>query len=108
DESAFASTDGYDQLELFDDVSKELPSGYGERFEEFRYDIEEVIETDKTVDATMQKYGYLVSYIRQSVLRYGKESRKRMNDVGIKLSQKQVAAIILKLDSLTVPKDICI
>ena len=80
-ESAFASTEGYDQLELFDDVSKELPSGYGERFEEFRYDIEEVIETDKTVDATMQKYGYLVSYIRQSVLRYGKESRKRMNDV---------------------------
>lgn len=108
DESAFASTEGYDQLELFDDVSKELPSGYGERFEEFRYDIEEVIETDKTVDATMRKYGYLVSYIRQSVLRYGKESRKRMNDVGIKLSQKQVAAIILKLDSLTVPKDICI
>ncbi|MBM6804805.1 hypothetical protein H6B07_19710, partial [Mediterraneibacter glycyrrhizinilyticus] len=77
-------------------------------FEEYRYDIEKVIETDKTVDATMQKYGYLVSYIRQSVLRYGKASRKRMNDVGIKLSQKQVAAIILKLESLTIPKNICI
>ncbi len=108
DESAFANAEGYDQLELFDDVTKELPSGYGERFEEYRYDIEKVIETDKTVDATMQKYGYLVSYIRQSVLRYGKASRKRMNNVGIKLSQKQVAAIILKLESLTIPKNICI
>lgn len=108
DESAFANTDGYEQLELFDDVTKELPSGYGERFEEHRDEIEDVIETDKTVDGAMRKYGYLVSYIRQSVLRYGKDSQKRMKDVGIKLTQKQVAAIILKLDTLTVPKNICI
>ena len=32
DESAFADADGYDQLELFEDVTKELPSGYGERY----------------------------------------------------------------------------
>lgn len=108
DESAFANTDGYEQLELFDDVTKELPSGYGERFEEYRNEIEDVIETGKTVDGAMRKYGYLVSYIRQSVLRYGKDSQKRMKDVGIKLTQKQVAAIILKLDTLTVPKNICI
>lgn len=108
DESAFANTDGYEQLELFDDVTKELPSGYGERFEEYRDEIEDVIEKDKTVDRTMRKYGYLVSYIRQSVLRYGKDSQKRMKDVGIKLTQKQVAAILLKLDTLTIPKSICI
>ena len=62
---------------------------------------------NKPVDATMKKYGYLISYIRQSVLRYGENSRKRMKDVGIKLSQKQVAAIILKLGSITVPHKIC-
>ena len=108
DESAFADADGYDQLELFEDVTKELPSGYGERFEEYREDIEDVIETNKTVDHSMKKYGYLISYIRQSVLRYGKESRRKMQDVGIKLTQKQVAAIIHKLETLTIPKDICI
>lgn len=108
DESAFANTEGYEQLELFDDVTKELPSGYGERFEEYRDEIEDVIEKDKPVDGTMRKYGYLVSYIRQSVLRYGEDSRKRMKDVGIKLTQKQVAAILLKLDTLTIPKSICI
>lgn len=108
DESAFANADGYDQLELFDDVTKELPSGYSDRFEEYREDIEDVIWTDKPVDRTMKKYGYLVSYIRQSVLRYGKASRQKMKDVGIKLTQKQVAAIILKLEALTIPKEICI
>lgn len=108
DESAFADADGYDQLELFEDVTKELPSGYGERFEEYREDIEDVIETSKTVDHSMKKYGYLISYIRQSVLRYGKDSRRKMQDVGIKLTQKQVAAIIHKLETLTIPKDICI
>ena len=108
DESAFADADGYDQLELFEDVTKELPSGYGERFEEYREDIEDVIETNKTVDHSMKKYGYLISYIRQSVLRYGKGSRRKMQDVGIKLTQKQVAAIIHKLETLTIPKDICI
>lgn len=60
DESAFASAEGYEQLELFEDVTKELPSGYGERFEEYRGEIEDVIETNKTVDGSMKKYGYLV------------------------------------------------
>mgnify|MGYP006922380008 CR=1 FL=1 len=62
---------------------------------------------NKPVDITMKKYGYLISYIRQSVLRYGEESRRRMRDVGIKLSQKQVAAIILKLRDITIPQKIC-
>ena len=59
-------------MELFEDVTKELPSGYGERFEEYREDIEDVIETNKTVDHSMKKYGYLISYIRQSVYDTGK------------------------------------
>lgn len=108
DESEFANTDGYEQLGLFDDATKELPSGYGERFEEYREDIEEVIRSDRVVDSTMKQYGYLVSYIRQSVLRYGMDSQKKMRNVGIKLTQKQVAAIIMKLDTLTVPREICI
>lgn len=107
DENAFLSTDGYEQLELFEDVTKELPSGYEQRFEEYRDDIEEILESNKPIDATMKKYGYLISYIRQSVLRYGEESRMRMRDVGIQLTQKQIAAIILKLGNLSIPKMIC-
>ena len=107
DEDEFVDTEGYEQLELFEDVTKELPSGYEQRFEEYKAAIEEIIESKTPVDATMQKYGYIISYIRQSVLKYGIDSRKRMRDVGIKLSQKQVAAIILNLEQISVPREIC-
>ncbi len=107
DEDEFSETDGYEQMELFDDVTKELPSGYEQRFEEFRDEIEEVVQGNRPVDAAMKKYGYIISYIRQSVLRYGGEARKRMGDVGIKLTQKQVAAIIMKLEEISVPHEIC-
>jgi hypothetical protein len=107
DESGFEDLEDYDQLELFDEVSKEITSGYGEKFEVFKDDIFEVIESTKTVDGYMQRYGYLVTYIRQSVLRYGKNSKTRMAEVGIELSAKQVAAIMSKLSSIQIPREIC-
>lgn len=108
DENEFVGTDGYEQLELFEEVTKELPSSYEQKYEEYREHIEEALDSNKPVDKTMQKYGYLISYIRQSVLRYGNESRQKMKDVGITLTQKQVAAIIMKLDKIAVPREVCI
>lgn len=107
DEDEFSDTDGYEQMELFEDVTKELPSGYEQRFEEYRDEIEDALEKNKTVDSTMKKYGYIISYIRHSVLKYGKESQARMRDVGINLTQKQVAAIIMKLQHISVPREVC-
>ena len=107
DESAFAEADGYEQLDLFDDESKELSTGYEQRFQEYKEEIEDALNYDKAVDETMRKYGYLISYIRQSVLRYGIDSKYRMDNVGINLTKKQIAAIILKLNRLTIPKDVC-
>lgn len=107
DEDEFSETEGYEQMELFENVTKELPSGYEQCFEEYKNEIQDALIDNKPVDITMKKYGYLISYIRQSVLRYGEESRDRMHNVGIKLSQKQVAAIILRLRDITVPQKIC-
>lgn len=107
DESGFDGLDEYDQLELFEDVSVELPAGYGEKYEEYKSEISDVLNSTNTVDEGMKKYGYLVSYIRQTILRYGSSARSRMKEVGITLSKEQVAAIVLKMDSLKVPKEIC-
>ena len=107
DESEFIDTEGYEQLELFEDVTKELPTGYAQKYEEYKEPIGDVLDKNIAVDPTMQKYGYIISYIRQSVLKYGPESKRRMQDVGIKLTQKQVAAIIHKLEEISVPKEIC-
>ena len=107
DENAFTETEGYEQLELFEDESKVLSTGYEQRFLEYKWKIEDALKNDKVVDETMKKYGYIISYIRQSILRYGKDSKYRMDNVGIKLTQKQVAAIILKLENLSIPKEVC-
>ena len=108
DESAFEEADGYEQTSLFEDVNMELPSGYEKKFDEYKTDIIDVINTEKPVDISMQEYGYLVSYIRQSVLRYGEDSFEKMKNVGINLTREEVATVIYKLKNLSIPKDICI
>lgn len=107
DETSFLDSESYDEENTFSDANKTLPTGYNERFEENRNDVEEIVMSNTPVNENMEKYGDLVSYIRQSVLRYGTRAVNKMKDVGIKLSKEQVAAIVLKLKSITVPKEIC-
>ena len=107
DESAFSNTEGYEQMNLFDDSTKELPSGYVEKFEEHKKVIEQVVVSKEPVDENLQNCGYLISYIRQSVLRYGLDSKDKLKNVGITLSFKQIKKVLLELESLTVPKEVC-
>ncbi|MBQ3545654.1 MAG: DEAD/DEAH box helicase [Lachnospiraceae bacterium] len=107
DESGFTETEEYHQEELFEDVSKELPTGYEKTFEENIVDINNALANDKLVDNEMTGYGHLVTYIRQNILRYGMSSEKKMREVGITLSKEQIAAIKSKLDKISVSKEIC-
>lgn len=108
DESEFESAEGYDQVTLFEDTTKEISPGYAEKFIEYQDEVLDAVESGKHVSNEMQGYGYLVTYIRQTVMKYGRSSRKRLAETGITLTPKQVAAIILKLKDLSVPKTICI
>jgi len=108
DESEFESAEGYDQFTLFEDTTKEISPGYAEKFVEYQDEVLDVVESGKHVSNEMQGYGYLVTYIRQTVMRYGRSSRKRLAETGINLTPKQVAAIVLKLKDLSVPKSMCI
>ncbi|MCQ2470411.1 MAG: DEAD/DEAH box helicase [Clostridia bacterium] len=108
DESSFVNSEGYEQMNLFDDVTKELPTNYEERFEKYCEDIKEIVATNTPVNGEMNKYGDLVTYVRQSVLRYGEKAQEKMRNVGVDFTKEQVAAIILKLNDLSVPKEICL
>ena len=107
DESSFEETDGYDQLNLFEDVEKELPSNYGKKFEENKEQILSVLDSDSTINDSMKQYGFLISHIRQSVIKFGDDAKSRLQNVGITLTKEQLAAIILRMDKLSVPKEIC-
>ena len=108
DENSFGETEGYEQEELFDNPEKELPIGFEEQFDSYSNEIIEAISKEKTVSDDMRGYGHLVTYIRQTVLRYKKDAKEKLDDVGIHLTKKQVAAIILKMDELSVPIEICL
>lgn len=108
DENEFAKTDGYNNNSLFEDTKKELPIGYKDKFDEYANDIRDVVLNDFIVDESMQNYGFLVTYIRQSVLRYGEKSVTKVNKVGIKLSKEQISAIKQKLDQIEIPHRICL
>lgn len=108
DESEFAGTDCYEQMSLFEDTTKDLPKGYQERFEEYESKILSAVNSNDPICEDMSNYGYLVSYIRQLILRYGNESTRIMKNVGIKFTKEQVAAIIMKLNELTIPKSVCL
>ena len=107
DETEFENTESYDQLSLFGDTQKELSSGYGEKFDQYKDDIIDVASTNNPVTPEMSEFGYLVVYIRQSILKYGESAKARMQETGVKLTKEQVAAIIKKLDTLTIPHSLC-
>ena len=104
DEDSFAATEGYEQLELFEDESKELLTGYEQRFQEYKWEIEDALKNDKVVDETMKKYGYIISYIRQSILRYGKDSKYRMQTQPQKQTHKHHPPKNKKQQTKTKPK----
>lgn len=107
DEGEFAKTEGYEGEVLFDEVRKDLSVSYGERFEQYKEEILSIVSSDWAIDSSMKSYGHLATYIRQSVLKYGEASTSRMSEVGVNLTPEQVAAIKLKLESLSVPKEFC-
>ncbi len=107
DEGEFAKTEGYEGEILFDEVRKDLSASYGEKYEQYKEEILAIVSSDRAIDSSMQPYGHLATYIRQSVLKYGDASTTRMSEVGVDLSPSQVAAIKLKLDNLRVPREIC-
>ena len=108
DESEFENTDSHEQMDLFSEEKKEIYPTYEDRYKENKTSIQNKLIDNEPVDDNDVSYGYLVSYIRQTVLKYGYESQKRMENVGIKLTQKQVAAIIQKMGELQVPREICL
>lgn len=108
DENSFGETEGYDQENLFDNPRKELPTGFEEQYASYSGSINFALENDVAVNDNMSGYGYLVSYIRQIVLRHKEGAIEKLDDVGIHITREQVAAIIRKMKTLSIPHEICI
>jgi len=102
---SFDKNDG--QTELFPEAEKELHSGYGEKFSQNRQSIITCLVENTPASEENKEYSFLLTYIRQMLLKYGSRSAERLNAVGINMSLEDIKDIQRSLSTLTIPADIC-
>ena len=96
-----------DSEKLFAETEKELHSGYGDKYRKNKNEINEVL-LDNVAPTVSGDNTFLITYIRQAVLRYGDLARERLKSVGIELSNSDYNSIYLSLRTLSVDTQICI
>lgn len=97
-----------EQGELFPEAEKSLSCGYGEKYAEHKQDIDSSLLRQVVLTPETNSYGFLVTYVRQIVLKHGERSRDRLLSVGIDLSQNQINDIACGLEQrLSIPREIC-
>lgn len=96
------------QLDLFPEAEKTLKAGYGDKFYQFRNEIKKSINRNETPSEENKEFSFLVTHIRQTVIKHGESSIKRLSSVGINLSDDEYQEVVFKINELEVPKEICI
>nr|WP_318509129.1 hypothetical protein [Bacillus sp. T3] len=95
------------QESLFESFDKELRAGYEENFN-FNKDILIDCLVNNTPSNDDIDSSYLLPYVRYNLLKYGLKAKKRLDEVGINIPENQLVKIKKAVESLSVPKDICI
>lgn len=106
DENAF-ETDSEAQSELFEEATKEIRPGYGDIYVENQKEIEEGLLNNETPAEENKEYSFLLTYIRQTILRHGENALKRFRSVNIELENAKFDKIYEEMLALEVPIDIC-
>jgi hypothetical protein len=96
-----------EQPELFSETEKILHSGYGEKYNSFKKEIHASLEHNIPSSLSDKEFAFLTTHIRQTVLRYSRNSYQRLISTGIDVSEEQIERILQNLSVLTVPKDVC-
>lgn len=107
DENAFKKE--ATQHTLFQDENKPLKSGYGNIFEKHKQKINVSIFNNKSISSeSNEEFQFLITYIRNTILKHKENSYKRLNSVGINYSEEQTKQIYNELTkSISVPLEIC-
>ena len=109
EEDAFVDTfEKSEQLSLFDNDYKELDSSYQRVFEENSSEIKTALSEQVPSNEINESFGYIVTYIRQAILRYRAGAKARLHSIGIPLSDDEFLIFSDSIATLDVPKDICL
>lgn len=97
----------HNQVELFPEAEKRLKAGYGEKYEEFKTEIDLALESNESLSNQNEEYSFLMTYVRQTILRHREKSAERLVAVGIDLSDGQINSVFEAMNELTVPSEVC-
>lgn len=103
DEGSFEESSNY--LDKFDE--KEVNAGYGDRFKINKKEIIDTLTTGEAISEYKTNSDIIV-YIRKMILKYGYKSLKRMKQIEIDIDLEDFNNINSHLESLNIPKEICI
>ncbi|TFF36186.1 DEAD/DEAH box helicase [Mucilaginibacter psychrotolerans] len=107
DEDSFSKVDDR-QTSLFENTEKNITVGYKDAFEGNKKNILNDLETGAGQTTANSDYSYLLTYVRQTILKYGSYAALRLKEVGIQLEPELVQAEFAILDKLEVDRKICL
>lgn len=109
DENEFLKvSDEYTQESLFENTYKELDSSYSSIFDKHSVEIDSAV-ADKVLSSQLPKsYAFIVTHIRQTILRHEEDAKARLRKIGIILSDDDFGKYKTSLSELKVPRDICL
>lgn len=107
DEDSF-EIDNERQESLFEDATKEINTGYEGTYDEYKNDVDEGLLSSETPADDNKEYSFLLTYIRQTILRHDDKALARLSNIGINLEEEKFIAIRTQLSQLEVPQKICL
>lgn len=107
DEDSFTEVDDR-QATLFENTEKKITVGYKEAFENNKQNIISDLAKGNGQTTANSDYSYLLTYVRQTILKYGSYSALRLKEVGIQIAPEVVLAQQELLNKLEVERSICL
>jgi hypothetical protein len=106
DEGSFYNENAENEI-LFEDVSKELHPGYSDIYDQNKDQICNSLLSGETPSGANDESSFLLTYIRQNILKYGEKALDRFKIVGINLENDEFDVTSKQMKMLKIPKELC-
>lgn len=104
EENSFFEEDN--QIELFTESVKEIHTGYGTKYQQNKEEIDSDLFSG-VFHHEIKETSFITTHIRQTILKYGDSSIKRLKAVGIELSEEDINTINSTMSQLSIPLEVC-
>jgi hypothetical protein len=105
DENAFVEEN--DDAPLFNEAEKKLHASYNDKFIKYNDEIISGLHSNQLPTQNNEEYSFLMTFIRQVIIRYKEYGYERLKAVGIEIEREQYKTISKMLHNLAIPVDLC-